>query len=80
MSKVSVLSVVFGTCAGHPTECRVVIREDDDPDLYDNSIELVRAVLEHNYPDCFVNVREYEDGVYDIRQRDTDTQVPQEES
>lgn len=80
MSKVSVLSVIFGTCAGHTAECRVVIRQDDDPELYDNNIELVRAVLEHTYPDCFVNVREYEDDVFDIRQRDADTQVPQEDS
>jgi len=58
--KHSIISAVYGNCAGYPVENRVTVDQAEDGDMYDNSVELVRAVMQKEYPDCIINVVEEE--------------------
>lgn len=77
MSKVTTIRVIEDPY--EPPQHEEEVHEADAPENYENIVTERVAVLESEYGTGFINVQEKEDDLSSIRQRDTDTQVSQED-
>jgi len=59
--KVSIITATMGEVAGLPAVNYVTVREEDDVEFYQSSVETVVEIMRAVYYDCFINVRECEE-------------------